>query len=74
MTPTPTTSARDLAQARAYGISGVPFFVLDGRLGVSGAQPTELFTEALAQAWSQANPLTLAAPAGAVCDDYSCAV
>ncbi len=41
----------DVAQARAYGSTGVPFFVLDGRFGISGAQPTELFEQALAQAW-----------------------
>jgi predicted DsbA family dithiol-disulfide isomerase len=41
----------DEAQAQELGISGVPFFVLDMRLGVSGAQPTELFARALAQAW-----------------------
>lgn len=37
----------DIAQARSYGISGVPFFVIDGRYGVSGAQPPEVFAEAL---------------------------
>lgn len=41
----------DVAQARAYGSSGVPFFVIDGRFGISGAQPTELFEQALEQAW-----------------------
>jgi predicted DsbA family dithiol-disulfide isomerase len=41
----------DEAQAQRLGISGVPFFVLDMRLGVSGAQPTELFARALDQAW-----------------------
>jgi predicted DsbA family dithiol-disulfide isomerase len=40
----------DEAQARAYGINGVPFFVLDGRYGVSGAQPADLFLQALTQA------------------------
>jgi predicted DsbA family dithiol-disulfide isomerase len=40
----------DEAQAHEYGISGVPFFVLDRRLGVSGAQPTEVLREALDQA------------------------
>jgi predicted DsbA family dithiol-disulfide isomerase len=30
----------------------VPFFVLDRRYGVSGAQPTALFRQALEQAWS----------------------
>jgi predicted DsbA family dithiol-disulfide isomerase len=42
---------QDEAQAQQIGISGVPFFVLDMRLGVSGAQPTELFAKALDQAW-----------------------
>ena len=42
----------DVAQARAYGSSGVPFFVIDGRFGISGAQPTELFEQALAEAWA----------------------
>ena len=41
----------DEDQARSLGIGGVPFFVLDGRLGVSGAQPAETFARALQQAW-----------------------
>ena len=39
----------DMAQARAYGISGVPFFVVDGRYGVSGAQETATFANVLEQ-------------------------
>ena len=41
----------DESEARSLGIGGVPFFVLDGKLGVSGAQPAETFTRALRQAW-----------------------
>jgi predicted DsbA family dithiol-disulfide isomerase len=41
----------DLAEGRTVRVSGVPFFVLDRRFGVSGAQPTELFAQALHQAW-----------------------
>lgn len=37
----------DEAAARASGIRGVPFFVLDGRHALSGAQPVETFEEAL---------------------------
>lgn len=40
----------DLAQARAFGISSVPFFVLNDRLAVSGAQPPEVFRQAIQQA------------------------
>lgn len=49
----------DIAQARALGIQGVPFFVLDNKYGVSGAQPAELFSQALETAWREANPLVM---------------
>jgi predicted DsbA family dithiol-disulfide isomerase len=41
----------DEDQARRLGITGVPFCVLDGKYGVSGAQPGETFAQALRQAW-----------------------
>jgi predicted DsbA family dithiol-disulfide isomerase len=44
---------RDEATARELGANGVPFFVLDRRYGISGAQPAELIAEALNQAWSE---------------------
>ena len=40
----------DVAQAGAYGIQGVPFFVIDGRYGISGAQDPSAFAQALGQA------------------------
>ena len=40
----------DVAQAQAYGISGVPFFVIDGKYGISGAQASETFVSALEEA------------------------
>jgi len=40
----------DLEEAAAIGVNGVPFFVLDHRFAVSGAQPAELLGRALAQA------------------------
>ncbi|MDX2025381.1 DsbA family oxidoreductase [Microcella sp.] len=40
----------DMAQALAYGIQGVPFFVIDDRYGISGAQETATFVAALRQA------------------------
>jgi predicted DsbA family dithiol-disulfide isomerase len=41
---------QDVAQAEAYGISGVPFYVIDGKYGVSGAQDPETFKNILEQA------------------------
>jgi predicted DsbA family dithiol-disulfide isomerase len=49
----------DFEEGRALGISGVPFFVIDRKFGLSGAQPAETFTAALSQAWEAANPLVL---------------
>ncbi len=40
----------DISEARELGISGVPFFVLDGRYGISGAQPPAVLLEALQMA------------------------
>ena len=37
----------DVRQAYALGINAVPFYVLDRRFGLSGAQPPEIFVEAL---------------------------
>jgi len=48
--------ADDIAQARAYGISGVPFYVLGEKYGLSGAQPVEVFGQAIRQAWDDLNP------------------
>jgi predicted DsbA family dithiol-disulfide isomerase len=42
--------AADSREAQALGVTGVPFFVFDGRLGVSGAQAVDVFAEALSQA------------------------
>lgn len=73
----------DERQAAVYGIRGVPFFVLDGRLGVSGAQPADVLRNALQQAWDTRAPLTVLGTDGprdhghahdADCADGSCAV
>jgi predicted DsbA family dithiol-disulfide isomerase len=43
----------DVQQAQAFGIQGVPFYVIDGKYGISGAQPAEAFTGALEQALNE---------------------
>jgi predicted DsbA family dithiol-disulfide isomerase len=67
----------DVRQAQAYGITGVPFFVVDRKYGVSGAQPPEALLEVLDTAWTEAHPLQVLTPAGGsgdVCADGSCSV
>ncbi len=43
----------DQAQAVSYGINGVPFFVVDGKYGVSGAQPANAFAQIVRQVWAE---------------------
>ncbi|WP_105565598.1 DsbA family oxidoreductase [Microbacterium halophytorum] len=70
----------DVAEARRLGIQGVPFYVLDGRYGVSGAQPAEVFEQALTQVYDELNPkptlqnLTPASADGDTCGPDGCAV
>jgi predicted DsbA family dithiol-disulfide isomerase len=42
----------DIEEARALGANGVPFFVIDRKYGISGAQPAETFRQALRTAYA----------------------
>jgi len=46
----------DEREAAELGITGVPFFVINRRYGVSGAQPPEVMLKALAAGWEEAAP------------------
>ncbi len=63
----------DEQQARDYGIQAVPYFVLDGALGVAGAQPPDVLRSLLDRGWEQSLSSPDAAPAPG-CDGDSCAV
>ncbi|MCD9879039.1 DsbA family oxidoreductase [Streptomyces guryensis] len=65
----------DEREAAELGANGVPFFVLDRKFGVSGAQPAEVFTQALTQAWGERSPLQLIDQGDAdACGPDGCAV
>ncbi|MBG0856305.1 DsbA family oxidoreductase [Streptomyces spinoverrucosus] len=65
----------DEREAAQLGATGVPFFVLDRKYGVSGAQPAEVFERALTQAWGERSPLALVEAGGAdACGPDGCAV
>ncbi|MER5217139.1 DsbA family oxidoreductase [Streptomyces sp. NPDC002838] len=65
----------DEREAAELGANGVPFFVLDRKYGVSGAQPAEAFAQALTQAWGERSPLKLIDDGGAdACGPDGCAV
>ena len=63
----------DIELARAFGATGVPFFVFDRKYAISGAQETAVFVDVLEKAWFEAQPLTVVGD-GAVCEDEVCAV
>jgi len=69
----------DEREATELGINGVPFFVIDRRYGVSGAQSADILLQALERAWADAHPSALLTPVGATagdaaCTDESCAI
>ncbi|MFF7329444.1 DsbA family protein [Streptomyces sp. NPDC008150] len=65
----------DEREAAQLGANGVPFFVLDRTYGVSGAQPAEVFAQALTQAWGERPALKLLDQEDAeACGPDGCAV
>ncbi len=40
----------EIASAVRMGVSGVPFYIIDGKYGLSGAQPSEVIVDAMRQA------------------------
>jgi predicted DsbA family dithiol-disulfide isomerase len=64
---------QDLYEARQIGVRGVPFFVLNHKYAVSGAQQPETFLGALQTAWSELPLKTVAGNDGPACEpDGSC--
>ncbi len=66
----------DVREATALGASGVPFFVIDDRYGISGAQPAETFVQVLERAWAESRPAIehVGTDADEVCGPDGCAV
>ncbi len=58
----------DLREAQELGISGVPFFVLDRKYAVSGAQPEAVFLDALQKAFEDHQPEIIAGGTDNSCD------
>ncbi|MGG5207625.1 DsbA family oxidoreductase [Chryseobacterium sp. MIQD13] len=67
---------QDIQEARNNGISSVPFFVLNGKYAVSGAQPAEVFADALQQTYKETvSPFKdLSQNGGASCDTDGCSI
>lgn len=67
--------AMEQREAQQLGATGVPFFVVDRKYGVAGAQPAEAFAEVLQRAWAESQPsLEIVGEDGDGCADGTCAV
>lgn len=68
---------RDIEEAQEVGVKGVPFFVINRKYAISGAQSTEAFVEALEkiaeeEGITKPKLQVLGANDGSQCDDGSC--
>jgi predicted DsbA family dithiol-disulfide isomerase len=67
----------DIREAAAFGATGVPFFVVDRRYGISGAQPADVFSQVLERAWTESHPKLEqvgAAESGDACGPDGCEI
>jgi predicted DsbA family dithiol-disulfide isomerase len=65
----------DEADAAALGVTGVPFFVIDRRFGISGAQSPESILQVLDEAWAHTHTgLVVSTGADTTCDEESCSL
>lgn len=54
-----TEVQQEEAEASRLGITSVPFFVINRKYAISGAQPTEVFLETLDKIWAEEQPLKM---------------
>ncbi|WP_412466745.1 DsbA family protein [Pedobacter sp. KLB.chiD] len=71
----------DIYESQNLGIRGVPYFVMDRKYGISGAQPVQAFTDALTQSfteWKETQPKTTLTSLNknddAVCNENGCEI
>ena len=65
----------DIVEAQNLGVRGVPFFVIDRKYGISGAQPQPLFNETVVKAAKEAGlkpKLQMVGNDDAICADGQC--
>jgi predicted DsbA family dithiol-disulfide isomerase len=64
----------DVRQAVAYGATGVPFFVVDQKYGVAGAQPADVLGQVLERAWTESRPALDVVGGDDSCGPDGCAI
>ncbi|WP_370630087.1 DsbA family oxidoreductase [Fictibacillus sp. 18YEL24] len=64
----------DEETAKAYGVTGVPFYLIDKKYALTGAQPTDVFVQALNKIISENKITFLNNDDGMSCDDDGCEI
>jgi predicted DsbA family dithiol-disulfide isomerase len=64
----------DEQTAKQYRITGVPFFLINNKYALTGAQPTETFVQALEKIISEDEITILNNEDGTVCDENGCEI
>ena len=64
----------DEETAKAYGVTGVPFYLIDKKYALTGAQPTDVFVQALNKIISENKITFLNNEDGMSCDDDGCEI
>lgn len=64
----------DEQAAKQYGISAVPFFLINKKYALTGAQPTEVFVQALQKIIAEDEIVVLNNKDGVVCDEDGCEI
>ncbi|HWK22556.1 MAG TPA: DsbA family oxidoreductase [Ureibacillus sp.] len=66
---------QDISEAQNLGVRGVPFFVIDNKYGISGAQPKDVFDQAITKAADEAGlkpRIKMVGESGEICADGQC--
>lgn len=64
----------DEQTAKQYGVTGVPFFLINKKYALTGAQPTETFVQALKKVMAENEITVLNSEDGLNCDDDGCEI
>jgi predicted DsbA family dithiol-disulfide isomerase len=62
----------DQQTGQQYGITGVPFFLINKKYALTGAQPTDVFVNALKKIIAEDEVTSLNGQDGVSCDDDGC--
>ena len=64
----------DQRTGQQYGITGVPFYLINKKYALTGAQPTEAFVQALKKVIAEEEITVLNSDDGMICDDDGCEI